>query len=189
MESECLEPLNLVVKKEEKNDETLLIEDNVEGTIEDPKVKNIEDTEIRGDLSLLQEAMKSDDSNSNSMEQKILTAFYMSSLMQVCNMATPRNLQSLNTQNNFMQLLAMVEARHQLLQQMNWNMPSNFLRNPLNIPRPYFDVPMVSLNDQICYIQNSGTASNLSSNKNDSVNQDRDVKQTFTKRYYIIKKK
>ncbi|XP_043478493.1 protein pangolin, isoforms A/H/I/S isoform X6 [Leptopilina heterotoma] len=179
MESECLEPLNLVIKKEGKNVETLLLEENVEGTIkdvEDSKIKSIEGT---GDLSLLQEAIKSDDSNSNSMEQKVLTAFYMSSLMQACNMATPRTL---NTQNNFMQLLAMVEARHQLLQQMNWSAPSNFLRNPLNIPRPYFDVPMLNLNDQICYVQNSGTASNLSSNKNDSVNQDREVEKTYTKR-------
>lgn len=183
MESECLEPLNLVIKKEGKNVETLLLEDNAEGTIkdvEDSKIKSIEGT---GDLSLLQEAMKSDDSNSNSMEQKVLTAFYMSSLMQVCNMATPRTL---NTQNNFMQLLAMVEARHQLLQQMNWSMPSNFLRNPLNIPRPYFDVPMLNLNDQIGYVQNSGTASNLSSSKNDSVNKDREVEKTYTKRYCAI---
>lgn len=188
MESECLEPLNLVVKKERKNADALLLEENIKGTVknvEDSKVKSIEETEIRGDLSLLQEAIKSNDSNSNNMDQKVLTAFYMSSLMQACNMAVPRTLQSLNTQHNFMQFLAMIEARHQLLQQMNWSMPSNFLRNPLNIPRPYFDVPMVSLNEQICNIQNSGTASNLSSNKNDSVN--REVKQTYSKRYCVTK--
>ena len=189
MESESLEPLNLVIKKDNNNDGAVLLEDNVVARMQElnkDKIEKMEDIKIHGDASLLQETLKSDDSSSNNVEQKLLTAFYMSSLMQMSNMSIPRSVspQSLNAQHNFVQLLAMVEARHRLWQQINWSMPPNLLRNPLNIPHPYFDGPMTNLNEQLSNLQNSLPAYTLSSIKNESINHE--VKQTYSKRYSVI---
>lgn len=189
MESESLEPLNLVIKKHNNSDDSVLLGENIVARmqkIDKDKIEKIEDTKINGDMSLLPEAMRCDDSSSNIIDQKILTAFYMSSLMQMSNMSIHRSVspQSLNAQHNFVQLMAMVEARHRLWQQLNWSISPNLLRNPLSVPHPYFDGPMTSLNEQLSNIQNLLPAYTLPSIKHESVNHE--VKQTYSKRYSVI---
>ena len=189
MESECLEPLNLVMKKENSHKDLVLLKENVitsERNVrkeEIEELEEIEETKANGNIALLQETIKSDDSSSNGVDQKILTAFYMSSLMQMSNTSLPRNIlpQSLNSQHNFVQLLAMVEARQRLWQQMNWNIPPNFLTSPLSLPHPYFDGSVTNSNEQLSNIQNSIPAHTLSFIKHESVNHE--VKQNYSKWY------
>lgn len=190
MEPECLEPLNLVIKKDSDNNEASVYEDNI--IAEDP-VKGIDDeradNNTQDNMIALQDALKHNDSVLPTDDHKILTALYMSSLMQMSNMTVPRNVTPppFGAQPNFMQLLAMVEARHRMWQQMNWPIPPNFLRNPLSAPPPYFDGPgATSLSEQLCNSQN--TPNSYSPLALPPVNHEtnkQDTKQSYSSKRYF----
>ncbi|KAF7411267.1 hypothetical protein HZH66_000163 [Vespula vulgaris] len=119
----------------------------------------------------------------------------MSSLMNMSNASTlPRNVTSSSppyaAQHNFVQLLAMLEARHRVWQQMNnWPTPQNFLRNPLGLPpQPYFaDSPSANqLTEQLCTSQNPAPSFPLSSAKAEPSNHE--AKQAYFKRSTIEQK-
>ncbi|XP_023289881.1 protein pangolin, isoforms A/H/I/S isoform X5 [Orussus abietinus] len=187
MESECPEPLNLVIKKDGNGSDSTFIEENLVSSI-----KRIEedggDTRVPENVTFLQDAVKSNESNLPTADHKILTALYMSSLMQMSNMTVPRSVTppSFGAQHNFMQLLAMVEARHRMWQHMSWSVPQNFLRNPLGLPQPYFDSPVANLSEQLCNSQNSTPAYSLPSVKHEPTNHD--TKQPYFKRSTIEQK-
>ncbi|XP_066594605.1 protein pangolin, isoforms A/H/I/S isoform X7 [Prorops nasuta] len=185
MEPECLEPLNLVIKKDDASNETstTFTEDNINNKIDEEK----EESKIQDNMAILQDAMKSD-SNLPAADHKILTALYMSSLMQMSNSSVPRGVTPppYAAQHNFMQLLAMVEARHRIWQQMNWSMPQSFARNPLGLPQPYFDNPVSSLTDQLCSSPNSTSAYSLATAKPEPLSHE--AKQPYFKRSTIEQK-
>lgn len=151
--AECLEPLNLVIKKDDTEDggpelisgERIITEASID---EEKDVVAAEECAIEDNMAILQDAVKSAESGGlPTADHKLLTALYMSSLMQMSSLSAPRNIAppqygaSQQQQQNFMQLLAMVEARHRMWQ-MNWPLPQGFLRNPLTLPPaapPYFD--------------------------------------------------
>lgn len=148
--AECLEPLNLVIKKDDTEDSGPLIGEKItEASLDEEKdVVATEENAIEDNMAILQDAVKSAESGGlPTADHKLLTALYMSSLMQMSSLSAPRNIApppygaSQQQQQNFMQLLAMVEARHRMWQ-MNWPLPQGFLRNPLTLPptaSPYFD--------------------------------------------------
>lgn len=157
MEPECLEPLNLVIKKDDTDGGPTTV---IRERIDEEKSETVE-TAIEDNMAILQDAVKSAESGLPTADHKLLTALYMSSLMQMSSLSAPRGITpppyggggggggsgggaiSQQQQQNFMQLLAMVEARHRMWQQMNWPLPQSFLRSPLTLPpqppTAYFD--------------------------------------------------
>lgn len=206
--AECLEPLNLVIKKDDTEDSggpTTVIGERieVEASIDEEKdAVAAEESAIEDNMAILQDAVKSAESGGlPTADHKLLTALYMSSLMQMSSLSAPRGLApppysggNQQQQQSFMQLLAMVEARHRMWQQMNWPLPQSFLRNPLTLPPaapppPYFDgatttptsTPTPNLTEQLS--QNAApTAYPLSCAKPEPLNPE--AKQSyFGKRY------
>lgn len=177
MEPECLEPLNLVIKKDSDTSESPIVEDSNKSQAE-----NFEDSKIEDNMAILQDAFKSTESGVPAADQKFLTALYMSSLMQMSNAPALRNVSPspYNMQQNFMQLLAMVEARHRMWQQFSWSVPSNFLRNPVGLPQPLYDGSLSSLNEQLCNSPSSLLSYPLPTTKHEPTNHD--TKETY-KRY------
>ncbi|KAI4498095.1 hypothetical protein M0802_006919 [Mischocyttarus mexicanus] len=206
MEPECLEPLNLVIKKDDTGREETVIEeeqrigksnanaiDEEEEEEESTDSRMIENNDV---TTILQDACKAGgESGLPIADQKILTALYMSSLMNMSNASTlPRNVTSsppYAAQHNLVQLLAMLEARHRVWQQMNnWPTPQNFLRNPLGLPpQPYFaDSPSANqLTEQLCTSQNPAPSFPLSSAKAEPSNHET-TKQAYFKRSTIEQK-
>ncbi|OXU20975.1 hypothetical protein TSAR_003156, partial [Trichomalopsis sarcophagae] len=195
MEPECLEPLNLVIKKDsnspaaepelpEKSSTPVDSKDCIKTSEEDKFQSKIQDN-----MTILQEAVKSGEAGAPATDQKFLTALYMSSLMQMSNASALRNVSPTpyNVQQNFMQLLAMVEARHRMWQQLSWSVPPNFLRNPVGLPQPYYDGALTNLNEQLCNSPNSLMSyPSLPTTKNDPTSPE--TKQTFFKRSTIEQK-
>ncbi|KAL7299402.1 hypothetical protein TKK_0007647 [Trichogramma kaykai] len=183
MEPECLEPLNLVIKKDSccaSNPSETDLSSVHSGerdastprssicNLEQPTSNNakesgdgggagnrLETTNFEDDMTILRdEAAKSGcelaaDSLHTLPDQKFLTALYMSSLMQMSAASTASTASGDGANNplqqqynaaaaaaagapqNFMQLLAMVEARHRMWQQLSWPVPPpSFLRSP-----------------------------------------------------------
>lgn len=165
MDSECLEPLNLVIKKDDKNTNDLHEED--------------EDEEVEEKLpNMAIDSNKTSDNTLPMADQKILTALHMSNLMQMSNLNLPRGVSPppYGTQYYFMQLLAMVEAQQLMCQQMSW--PQQYIRNPLRLPQPYFDGPnLTELNNSM----NSNSIYSLPSAKHENANHE--TKQLNSKRY------
>lgn len=199
MEPECLEPLNLVIKKDDTARGGTVIEEEERIGKSTNAIDEEEDEEECTDsriiennmTTILQDACKAGESGLPIADQKILTALYMSSLMNMSNASTlPRNVTSSSSppyaaQHNFVQLLAMLEARHRVWQQMNnWPTPQNFLRNPLGLPpQPYFADSSPSANqltEQLCTSQNPAPSFPLSSAKAEPSNHE--AKQTYFKR-------
>lgn len=201
--AECLEPLNLVIKKDDTDDSgptrTVIGVKIAEASIdeEEKDVVAAEENAIEDNMAILQDAVKSAESGGlPTADHKLLTALYMSSLVQMSSLSAPRGIApppygaNQQQQQNFMQLLAMVEARHRMWQQMNWPLPQSFLRSPLTLPPTapsYFDGATTtptstppSLTDQLS--QNSAPTYPLSCAKSEPLNSE--VKQSyFTKRY------
>lgn len=179
MEPECLEPLNLVIKKDDVDE---IESAGTEGPIDKIDEEKAEER-IDEKMTILQEAVKAGEAGLPAADHKILTALYMSSLMQMSNMSVPRSVTPppYGAQQNFVQMLAMVEARR-MWQQMNWPVPQNFHRNPLAIPQPYFDGPGSNLAEQLCNTQNSAPAYPLSCTKPEQP-MNHDTKQPYFKRY------
>lgn len=198
--AECLEPLNLVIKKDDTDDSGPVIGKRIaEATIDEEKdaVLAAEDSAIEDNMAILQDAVKSAESGGlPTADHKLLTALYMSSLMQMSSLSAPRGIApppygANQQQQSFVQLLAMVEARHRMWQQMNWPLPQNFLRSPLTLPPtapPYFDgatttptpAPTPNLTDQLS--QNTAPTYPLSCAKPEPLNPE--AKQSyFNKRY------
>ncbi|KAI4484692.1 hypothetical protein M0804_007258 [Polistes exclamans] len=207
MEPECLEPLNLVIKKDDTGRGGTVIEEEEEriGGKSMNAIDEEEEEEESTDstrmiennvTTILQDACKAGgESGLPIADQKILTALYMSSLMNMSNASTlPRNVTSSSApyaaQHNLVQLLAMLEARHRVWQQMNnWPTPQNFLRNPLGLPsQPYFaDSPSANqLTEQLCTSQNPAPSFPLSSAKAEPSNHE--TKQPYFKRSTIEQK-
>lgn len=188
MEPECLEPLNLVIKKDENTENgATVIEENSEASSINRIDEENSDSKIVDNMTILQDAMKAEEAGLPTADHKILTALYMSSLMQMSNMNMPRSVTPppYGAQHNFMQLLAMVEARHRMWQQMNWPLPQNFHRNPLTLPQPYFDGPTSNLTEQLCNSQNSASSYPMSCTKPEQpLNHEADLplKQSYFKR-------
>lgn len=199
MEPECLEPLNLVIKKDsnsppaepepelpEKSTTPDVPVDSSKDchTVEEDKFQS----KVQDNMTILQEAVKSGEAGAPVTDQKFLTALYMSSLMQMSNASALRNVSPTpyNVQQNFMQLLAMVEARHRMWQQLSWSVPPNFLRNPVGLPQPYYDGALTNINEQLCNSPNSLMSSypSLPTTKNQPASPE--TKQTFFKRYMIF---
>lgn len=200
--AECLEPLNLVIKKDDTDDSggpTVIGEKIAEASIDEEKdAVATEDNAIEDNMAILQDAVKSVESGGlPTADHKLLTALYMSSLMQMSSLSAPRGIApppyggNQQQQQSFMQLLAMVEARHRMWQQMNWPLPQSFLRNPLTLPPtapPYFDgatptptpTPTPNLTEQLS--QNTAPTYPLSCAKPEPLNPE--AKQSyFNKRY------
>lgn len=159
MEPECPEPLNLVMKKDEKDEDG---------------------SEAGG---IVQESQPVAD-------HKFLQALYMSSLMHMTG-ATARSATPPPTPpaaaagvsappQNFMHLLAMLEARHRMWQQMSWSIPQSFMRGSLGFPQPYFDGPVVANMSEQLAAQNSIGAYPSASAKRDGA--EVEGKQPFSKR-------
>lgn len=197
MEPECMEPLNLVIKKDDTDSRSTMIREKIVASIDE---RSSAESAIEDNMAILQDAVKSAESGLPTADHKLLTALYMSSLMQMSNMNVPRGITpspyggggSQQQQQNFMQLLAMVEARHRMWQQMNWPLSQNFLRGPLTLPpQPtYFDssTTTTNLTEQLCNSQNSTSTYPLSCAKPESLNSD--AKQSyFNKRYRNISSK
>lgn len=191
MEPECLEPLNLVMKKDvdTKGESSPLAEDNNKTSqAADNFVDTKIESKIEDNMAILQDAFKSEESGVPAADQKFLTALYMSSLMQMQSNASSA-LRSVspspyNVQQNFMQLLAMVEARHRMWQQFSWPVPPNFLRNPVGLPQSLYDGSIPSLNEQLCNSPpNSLLTYPIPPTKSELTNHDN--KETF-KRYIKI---
>ena len=182
MEPEYLEPLNLVIKKDDTESRPIVIE-----SADDPSISKIDEEKIESkfedNMTILQDAVKASETGLPAADHKILTALYMSSLMQMSNMNVPRSVTPppYGAQHNFMQLCAMVEARHRIWQQMNWSLPQNFHRNPLTLPQPYFDGSTSNLTEQLCNSQNTTPSYPLSCTKPDQP-LSHDAKQSFFKR-------
>lgn len=202
MESaECPEPLNLVIKKDDTDDSGPVIGERIaEPSIDEEKdaVLAAEESTIEDNMAILQDAVKSAESGGlPTADHKLLTALYMSSLMQMSSLSAPRSIapppysaSQQQQQQSFVHLLAMVEARHRMWQQMNWPLPQNFLRSPLAMPTapPYFDsatttptpAPTPNLTDQLS--QNNAPTYPLSCAKPEPLNPE--AKQSyFNKRY------
>lgn len=203
MESaECPEPLNLVIKKDDTDDSGPVIGERIaEASIDEEKdaVLAAEESAIEDNMAILQDAVKSAESGGlPTADHKLLTALYMSSLMQMSSLSAPRSIapppygaSQQQQQQSFVHLLAMVEARHRMWQQMNWPLPQNFLRSPLTLPPtapPYFDgatttptpAPTPNLTDQLS--QNNAPTYPLSCAKPEPLNPE--AKQSyFNKRY------
>lgn len=201
--AECLEPLNLVIKKDDTDDSGPVIGERIaEATIDEEEkdaVLAAEESAIEDNMAILQDAVKSAESGGlPTADHKLLTALYMSSLMQMSSLSAPRGIapppygaSQQQQQQSFVQLLAMVEARHRMWQQMNWSLPQNFLRSPLTLPPtapPYFDgatttpapTPTPNLTDQLS--QNTAPTYPLSCAKPEPLNPE--AKQSyFSKRY------
>lgn len=203
--AECLEPLNLVIKKDDTVDSgptgATVIGVKIDGEAsideEEKDAVVVEESAIEANMAILQDAVKSAESGGlPTADHKLLTALYMSSLVQMSSLSAPRGIApppygaSQQQQQNFMQLLAMVEARHRMWQQMNWPLPQSFLRSPLTLPPTapsYFDGATTtptptppSLTDQLS--QNSAPTYPLSCAKSEPLNSE--VKQSyFNKRY------
>lgn len=202
--AECLEPLNLVIKKGNIDDSgptrTVIGVKLGEASIDEEEKDAVvaEESAIEDNMAILQDAVKSAESGGlPTADHKLLTALYMSSLVQMSNLSAPRGIApppygaSQQQQQSFMQLLAMVEARHRMWQQMNWPLPQSFLRSPLTLPptapSSYFDGATTtstptppSLTDQLS--QNSAPTYPLSCAKSEPLNSE--VKQSyFNKRY------
>lgn len=160
MEPECLEPLNLVIKKD------------AEEIIEEDKVK-VEDKSK--DMTIQD---KTEDAIP-AADQKFLAALYMNSLMHMSSMSTPRGVapQPVGTQQNFINLLAMVEARHRMWQQMSWPPPPNLMAGSLALSQPYFDNSVGNLD--LTNSTNSTPNYPSPSVKHESATE---TKQSFTKR-------
>ncbi|KAK1134781.1 hypothetical protein K0M31_007552 [Melipona bicolor] len=195
MEPECLEPLNLVIKKDDNTESGPATNVTIEEGSSEASINRIDEEKynnhpdpgktIEDNMTILQDAMKAGEAGLPTADHKILTALYMSSLMQMSNMSLPRSVTPppYGAQHNFMQLLAMVEARHRMWQQMNWPLPQNFPRNPLTLPaQPYFDGPTTNLTEQLCNSQNSTPTFPLSCTKPDQQPLNRDSKQSYFKR-------
>lgn len=185
MEPECLEPLNLVIKKGISPNETAVNERNstpVETIVEDNTESKFEDN-----IVVLQNTVKSAEAGVPTADQKFLTALYMSSLMQMSNASALRGVSPgpYSVPQNFMQLLAMVEARQRMWQQLSWSVPPNLLRNPVGVPQPYYDGSLTNMNEQMFNSPNSLLTYPLPSTKHEQTNNDN--KQTFFKRYTIIR--
>ncbi|OAD56216.1 Protein pangolin, isoform J, partial [Eufriesea mexicana] len=199
MEPECLEPLNLVIKKDDITESGPTTNVTIEEGSSEASINRIDEEKCNGDpgktieenMTILQDAMKAGEAGLPTADHKILTALYMSSLMQMSNMSLPRSVTPppYGAQHNFMQLLAMVEARHRMWQQMNWPLPQNFPRNPLTLPaQPYFDGPTTNLTEQLCNTQNSTPTYPLSCTKPDQQPLNRDAKQPYFKRSAVEQK-
>lgn len=189
MESECLEPLNLVIKKDANSSEGAeanIIEEKFVNAATRSEEEQQAVAKVQENMAILQEAVKSSEVGIPPNEQKILSALHMSNLMQMSNLNLPRgvNPPAYGTQYYFMQLLAMVEAQQMMCQQMSWSGAQHFVRNPLRLPQPYFDPPTNNLAEQLCNSQNSSTAYPLPMTKRDSVGHE--TKQSYSKRYTII---
>ena len=181
MESECLEPLNLVIKKDGNNEETI-IDDSLVTSATSSKEDEGE-SKSQDNMAFLQDSMKAEETGIPGTDQKILTALHMSNLMQMSNMTMPRgvNQPPYGTQYYFMQLLAMVEAQQMMCQQMNWSAPQHFMRNSMRLPQPYFDGPTTNLTEQLCNSQNTASTYSLPITKRD--NTSHETKQSHSKRY------
>lgn len=184
MEPECLEPLNLVIKKDNNNSSGCSLNDeHIPASL-----KNIEEDKVESSVSdnmaILQDSSETTDNSQPMTDQKILTALHMSNLMQMSNMNLPRGISPppYGSQYYFMQLLAMVEAQQIMCQQMNWSVPQHFIRNPLRLPQPYFDGPTINITEQLCHSPNPTSAYLLPNAKRESINHE--TKQSHSKRYY-----
>jgi hypothetical protein len=182
MEPDYLEPLNLVIKKDnsisksEINEKNTIPVDNIE--------KGKMQLKIEDNMSVIQDAVKSTEVEVSDVDQKLLTALYMGSLMQMSNVSALRNLSPnpYNAQQNFLQLLAMVEARHRMWQHLSWPAASNFLRNPIGVPQIYYDSGLTNMNEQLS--NTSILTCSLPSSKHEQTNHM--TKQTVFKGYKRI---
>lgn len=172
MEPECLEPLNLVMKKKNVSDECKIVDYSVDPA-SGPKYKFKKTTIIESKSKttdnmtiLLQESINSSESEILPTDPKFLTSLYMSSLMQMSSSPTIRShLLSgpYNAQQNFMQLLTMIEARHRMWQQLNLPLPQNLLQYAnittaaptVGLSQPFFDGSLTNVNEQVCGSSNS----------------------------------
>ncbi|XP_017796561.1 PREDICTED: protein pangolin, isoforms A/H/I/S isoform X2 [Habropoda laboriosa] len=200
MEPECLEPLNLVIKKDDNTESSGPSSATIEEGSSEASINNKIDEEKSGSesskieqdgMTIFQETSKPSEAGLPTADHKILTALYMSSLMQMSNMNLPRSVTPppYGAQQNFMQLLAMVEARHRMWQQLNWPLPQNFPRNPLTLPgQPYFDGPTTNLTEQLCNAQNTASTYPLSCTKPDQQTLNHDAKQSYFKRSTVEQK-
>ncbi|XP_015114039.1 protein pangolin, isoforms A/H/I/S isoform X4 [Diachasma alloeum] len=186
MESECLEPLNLVMKKDNNSSDSSLNDDGITSMkkIDEEKVES----SVSDNMAILQDSSETTDNSQPMTDQKILTALHMSNLMQMSNMNLPRGLSPppYGSQYYFMQLLAMVEAQQIMCQQMNWSVPQHFIRNPLRLPQPYFDGSTINITEQLCHSPNPTSAYSLPNAKRESINHE--TKQSHTKRSSIDQK-
>lgn len=187
MEPECLEPLNLVIKKDSDTPEPSSIAEDNNKTAADNFVDDKIESKIEDNMAILQDAFKSAESGGvPAADQKFLTALYMSSLMQASNASALRNVSPApyNVPQNFIQLLAALEARNRMWQQqLNWSVPPNFLRNPVGLPQHLYDGSLSSLNEQLCNSPNSLLTYPQPPTKHEPTNND--TKETF-KRYINI---
>ncbi|KAG5334527.1 PANG1 protein, partial [Acromyrmex charruanus] len=206
--AECLEPLNLVIKKDDTEDSgptrTVIGVKIAEASIDEEEKDAVvaEESAIEDNMAILQDAVKSAESGGlPTADHKLLTALYMSSLVQMSSLSAPRGIApppygaSQQQQQSFMQLLAMVEARHRMWQQMNWPLPQSFLRSPLTLPPTapsYFDGATTTptptppnLSDQLS--QNSAPTYPLSCAKSEPLNSE--VKQSYFNKRSTIEQK
>ncbi|XP_058809897.1 protein pangolin, isoforms A/H/I/S isoform X6 [Phymastichus coffea] len=156
MEPECLEPLNLVIKKDCSDTTEPKNSDGCLGPDDKPDEDKLQ-SKIEDNMTILQSALKSAETTIPAADQKFLTALYMSSMMQMSNASAFRNISTpnpYNVQQNFMQLVAMLEARHRMWQQL-CTVPPNFLRNPVTVPQPFYDGAITNANEQMCSSPNS----------------------------------
>lgn len=184
MESECLEPLNLVVKKDNNSRDTTLIDDNLSTSIKKIDEEKVEvESSVLDNMAILQNSSKTTDNGLPMTDQKILTALHMNNFMQMSNMNLPRGISPppYGSQYYFMQLLAMVEAQQLMCQQMNWTVPQHFIRNPLRLPQPYFDSPSTNMSEPLCNSPNPTTVYPLPNVKRETINHD--TKLSHSKRY------
>ncbi|TGZ51134.1 Protein pangolin [Temnothorax longispinosus] len=209
--AECLEPLNLVMKKDDTDDSgptrtvigVKIAEASIDEEEKDALAVVAEENAIEDNMAIFQDAVKSAESGGlPTADHKLLTALYMSSLVQMSSLSAPASrgiapppYASQQQQQNFMQLLAMVEARHRMWQQMNWPLPQSFLRSPLTLPPTapsYFDGATTtptptppSLTDQLS--QNSAPTYPLSCAKSEPLNSE--VKQSYFNKRSTIEQK
>lgn len=144
MEPESLEPLNLVIKKDsntsvsggcvEINDDN----DGLEGKSEESQESNSKS--LQNKMDILQDAFRSVETSFFGVDPKILTAFYMNSLTQIPNGLNQRDIADpFQMQQNFLHLLAMVEARQRMFQQ--YSLPAS-INNPTNLSQHLYDGPL-----------------------------------------------
>lgn len=188
MESECLEPLNLVIKKDNNSDNNDDDKESDKSSVSSMN-KSIDDKidSVLPKMTIDNTSKPNDNNTTQLNDQKLINALHMSNLMQMSNMTLPNDVNtsssSYGSQYYFMQLLAMVEAQQLMSQQMNWSLPQQLIRNPLRLPQPYFDSTTTNITEQLTNSQTSTTPYSLPNIKCDIIN---DSKQSNSKRYFIM---
>lgn len=170
MEPDCLEPLNLVMKKDGAGEPDAGSERDASSS-SSPAVAEPEAETVRA--ASLEEPPR--ELAEEAPDQKLLSALYMSSLVQMSGVSPSSSPYSVGMPPNFVQLLAMVEARHRMWQQLSWPVHPGFLRGPaaaaLAQP-PYYDASHSAINEQLCNSPNSLINYPLPSPKLEQANHD-----------------